>query len=155
MTEKHTFFSTQTRQIFVGYTLLCVVLLCGGCFPGVYKLDIPQGNVLETEKIDQLKTGMSKRQVRYLLGTPLMIDSFNQDHWEYYYSLTHYKPRDSDPHFYQARLILRFEKGQLTSIDKQIPENSEGTDLPASLPVSPSPAPEPDLPEPDENAPRP
>ena len=116
---------------------LCGLLLCclalSACFPGVYKLDIPQGNILEKEKVDQLKVGMSKRQVRYLLGTPLVIDSFNQDRWEYYYSITYYRPRSSEPHYYQSRVVLQFEKGQLSHIDRQLPDEAHAA--PATAPA--------------------
>ena len=96
--------------------------LLSACFPGVYRLDIPQGNILDEEKIDQLEMGMTKRQVRYLLGTPLVVDSFNQDRWEYYYSYKRYKLRDSKEIFYEARLTLTFDKGILAGIEKNIPK---------------------------------
>jgi outer membrane protein assembly factor BamE len=102
-----------------------LVWLLSACFPGVYKLDIPQGNILEEEKIDQLKMGMTKRQVRYLLGTPLMIDSFNQDRWVYYYSYKRYKLRDSQEIFYEARLVLTFDKGILVNMEKNIPKTGQ------------------------------
>lgn len=54
-------------------------------FPGVYRIDVEQGNIMEQEKIDQLKPGMSRRQVRFILGTPLLEDSFNNDRWDYTY----------------------------------------------------------------------
>jgi len=54
-------------------------------FPGVYRIDVEQGNIISQEKADQLKYGMSRRQVRFLLGTPLVEDSFNQDRWDYLY----------------------------------------------------------------------
>lgn len=49
----------------------------------VYRIDVPQGNYLEQDKIDQLKVGMNKEQVTYLLGSPVLVDNFNQDRWEY------------------------------------------------------------------------
>lgn len=54
-------------------------------FPGVYRIDVEQGNIMEQEKIDQLKPGMSRRQVRFILGTPLLEDSFNNERWDYTY----------------------------------------------------------------------
>ncbi len=64
---------------------LSVTLLLSGCIRP-YKIDIQQGNVVSAEQLEQLKTGMSKREVRYLLGTPLVVDPFHNDRWEYYYS---------------------------------------------------------------------
>ena len=70
---------------------LCSALL--GCnnigsmdFPGVYKISIPQGNVITQEMVDQLRPGMSKRQVTFVMGTPLVRDPFHQDRWAYIYS---------------------------------------------------------------------
>ena len=54
-------------------------------FPGVYKIDVEQGNIVTQEMVDQLKPGMSRRQVRFILGTPLLDDPFNEDRWDYVY----------------------------------------------------------------------
>ena len=56
-------------------------------FPGVHKIDIEQGNVVTQKMIDQLLPGMTKRQVQFILGTPLIIDTFNANRWDYYHSL--------------------------------------------------------------------
>lgn len=55
-------------------------------FPGVYKIDIQQGNVITQDMIDQLQPGMTKRQVQFVMGTPLVRDTFNQNRWDYLYS---------------------------------------------------------------------
>ena len=55
-------------------------------FPGVYKVDIQQGNIITQEMIDQLRPGMTKRQVIFVMGTPLVRDPFHQDRWDYIYS---------------------------------------------------------------------
>ena len=99
--------------------LLTTTLFLTACFPGVYKLDIQQGNIIERDKITQLHPGMSKRQVRYLLGTPMTVDSFNQNRWDYYYSL-----KDGKDNFRQERLVWVFEGGQLSKIDNQVPADS-------------------------------
>lgn len=70
--------------------LISLILIClGGCgavgFPGVYKINVEQGNIITQEMVDQLKPGMNKRQVRFILGTPLLEDTFNQDRWDYTY----------------------------------------------------------------------
>lgn len=100
----------------VSVWLFCFVALTA-C---VYKLDIQQGNILEREKVTQLKPGMSKRQVRFILGTPLVIDTFNQDRWDYYYSIKSYSPDNREGTFHQERLILFFEQDRLTTIDNQL-----------------------------------
>ena len=59
---------------------------CGAVgFPGVYRINIEQGNIITQEMVDQLKPGMSRRQVRFILGTPLIEDTFDQDRWDYSY----------------------------------------------------------------------
>lgn len=57
-------------------------LLASGC---VYKMSIQQGNYLVTDSVAQLKEGMTRSQVRFLLGTPMVPDAFNDDRWDYYY----------------------------------------------------------------------
>lgn len=66
--------------------LMASLSACGFVgFPGVYRIDVEQGNIVTQEKADQLKHGMSRRQVRFILGTPLVEDSFNRDRWDYLY----------------------------------------------------------------------
>jgi outer membrane protein assembly factor BamE len=54
-------------------------------FINEYKIDIQQGNVLTQEMVAQLKPGQTRDQVRFLLGTPLVIDIFHQQRWDYIY----------------------------------------------------------------------
>jgi outer membrane protein assembly factor BamE len=57
-------------------------LLASGC---VYKMNIQQGNYLVAESVSQLKEGMTRSQVRFLLGTPMVPDAFDEDRWDYLY----------------------------------------------------------------------
>ena len=50
-------------------------------------MDVQQGNLLDAEQVDQLEVGMTRSQVRFLLGTPMVVDSFDPDRWDYVYSL--------------------------------------------------------------------
>ena len=50
-----------------------------------YKIDIPQGNVVTQEMVAKLKPGMTKAQVRFILGTPLITDAFHANRWDYVY----------------------------------------------------------------------
>ena len=56
--------------------------------PGVYRISVQQGNVIQQEMIDQLKAGMEKHQVRFIMGTPTIIDPFHPDRWDYIYTFT-------------------------------------------------------------------
>lgn len=89
----------------------CIWLVaCGSLqFPGVYKLAIEQGNVVTQEMVDKLKPGMSKSQVEFIMGSPLIKDSFNSDRWDYVYSL-----RQSDQERKQQRLTVFFKEGKLS-----------------------------------------
>jgi len=66
-----------------------IALMLGGCswFPsiGVYKLDVNQGNYITQDQVDRLKVGQSQQQVRMALGTPLLIDPFHANRWDYLY----------------------------------------------------------------------
>jgi len=55
--------------------------------PGLYKVNIQQGNIITQKMVDQLRPGMDKRQVKFLLGTPLLTDSFHKQRWDYFYNL--------------------------------------------------------------------
>lgn len=74
--------------------LTAILLLITGCngvlptmsFPGVYKMDIIQGNLISQDMVDQLRPGLTKRQVNFILGTPLVKDTFDQDRWDYVYN---------------------------------------------------------------------
>jgi outer membrane protein assembly factor BamE len=71
-----------------------IILLLGLIFVGCsilppmpYKIDIQQGNVVTQDMIDQLKPGMTKSQVRFVMGTPLIVDMFRDNRWDYLYYL--------------------------------------------------------------------
>jgi outer membrane protein assembly factor BamE len=95
-------------------TLLLASLL-GACgfvgFPGVYKINVEQGNIVTQEMADQLKPGMSRRQVRFILGTPLVEDSFNQDRWDYPYT-----KRKGLEVLEESRLTVFFEGDSLKEV---------------------------------------
>ena len=81
------------KQAFKNSALLILMSLLVACgnfgnmdFPGVYKISIPQGNIITQEMVDQLRPGMTKRQVIFVMGTPLVRDPFHQDRWDYVYN---------------------------------------------------------------------
>jgi outer membrane protein assembly factor BamE len=63
---------------------MSLAALASGC---VYRINIQQGNFLDQAAVDQVKPGMTRSQVRYLLGTPMVADSFNKERWDYIYYL--------------------------------------------------------------------
>lgn len=64
--------------------LILTSLCLGGC---VYRMTIQQGNFLEPRLVDKLEVGMTRAQVRYLLGTPMVPNTFEADRWDYVYYL--------------------------------------------------------------------
>jgi outer membrane protein assembly factor BamE len=81
------------KQAFKNSALLILMSLLVACgnfgnmdFPGVYKISIPQGNIITQEMVDQLRPGMTKRQVIFVMGTPLVRDPYYQDRWDYVYN---------------------------------------------------------------------
>lgn len=78
-------------------------------FPGVYKIDIQQGNIITQEMIDELRPGMTKRQVIFVMGTPLVRDPFEQDRWDYVYS---YQPGGGERG--QEKVTMYFQDDLLT-----------------------------------------
>ncbi len=66
--------------------MLRILLLSAGLFLtgcSIYKLDIPQGNIITQEMASKLKTGQTREQVRFILGTPLAADPFHAQRWDY------------------------------------------------------------------------
>jgi outer membrane protein assembly factor BamE len=80
--------------------------------PFVYRMPVQQGNIVTEEMIDAVQTGMTKQQVRYLLGTPLLLDMFHQDRWDYIYSI-----KRGDNPMQVKRLTLWFKDDALERID--------------------------------------
>lgn len=75
---------------FAGMLLLATVLSGCSSVPRIvneYKIDVQQGNVLTQEMVSQLKPGLTKDQVRFILGTPVLVDVFHANRWDYVYRL--------------------------------------------------------------------
>ena len=68
---------------------LLVALLTSGCtrFNFPYRIDVEQGNVVTQDAVDQLRPGMDRRQVAFILGTPLITADFRPERWDYFYSM--------------------------------------------------------------------
>jgi len=77
-------------------------------------MDIQQGNFLEARTVDQLAVGMTRSQVRYLLGTPMVPDAFDKDRWDYLYYFR--RGRLHTP--YQRHLIVFFKEDKVDKFDK-------------------------------------
>ena len=111
---------------------LLLSLLAASC---VYRMDIQQGNLLDPEQIDQLEVCMTRSQVRFLLGTPMVIDSFDPDRWDYIYRLQRGHKRKVDKH----HLVVWFESDKVARIEELIPVPRKAATA-APAPTAPPPA---------------
>ena len=101
------------RPLAVG-CLLAALIGCGSNFgfPGVYRINVEQGNVVTEEMVEQLRPGLNRRQVRYIMGTPLIEDSFHGDRWDYRYLL-----RNGNELLSETHLTLWFEGDELVRVE--------------------------------------
>ena len=72
------------RKAFLLLSALAFMALAAGC---VYQAPLSQGNLLDAEDLDQIEVGMTRSQVRFLIGTPMIDDPFHRDRWDYVYFL--------------------------------------------------------------------
>lgn len=91
--------------------VLILALVLAACVPS-YRADVQQGNVVTAEMVGALKPGMTKRQVRYALGTPLVADPFHKDRWDYVHSFQKGNGKRS-----QQLLTLIFKEDALVTIE--------------------------------------
>ena len=93
-------------------TLLIVLLFLTGC--SIYKIDIQQGNLVSPEMVEKLKPGMTERQVKFVMGNPLLIDPFHPNRWDYLFYKDVNRERVAEQH-----IVLHFEAGKLSQIEKR------------------------------------
>jgi len=92
-----------------------------------YRPNLQQGNVIEQDMVNKLQPGMTKAQVRNLMGTPVLTDSFHQDRWDYFYSML-----TTGGDYEERRMTLFFSEGVLVGIDGNLrPAPGEGPVGPA------------------------
>ncbi len=80
----------------------------------VYRINIQQGNFLNQGAVDQVKPGMTRSQVRYLLGTPMVADSFDKERWDYIY----YLKKGRNRHVDSRRVTVYFDGDKVDKLDK-------------------------------------
>ncbi|MDP9013838.1 MAG: outer membrane protein assembly factor BamE [Pseudomonadota bacterium] len=110
------------QRLFLGLTLS---LLASAC---VYRINIQQGNFLDQAAVEQVKAGMTRSQVRYLLGTPMVADSFNQERWDYIYYLKKGRTRRVD----SRRVTVYFDGEKVARLDKPTAEVAAAQDKSAA-----------------------
>jgi outer membrane protein assembly factor BamE len=114
------------RRICLSISLVLLALPFAGC---VYRMNIQQGNYLEGRTVDQLQVGMTRSQVRYLLGTPMVPDIFDKERWDYLYYFKKGRLRKPE----QRHLIVFFKEDKV--------EHFERDNVPNAAPQSPDESP--------------
>ena len=152
-------------QKLTGIVTLSALLLSSGCsYFGVYKLDIPQGNLVTADMVGQLQPGMSREQVVQVMGRPLLEAPFDANQWDYVFRLDEaYGGVDS------RRVTLTFDGDRLADVAREgdlsgdielrpiegIGPQTEGTGpMEDSITQDPQPQPQPQ-PQPEGGAPLP
>ncbi|MGB2247386.1 MAG: outer membrane protein assembly factor BamE [Alcanivorax sediminis] len=99
--------------------LLSTLMVLGGCsslrFPGVYRIDIPQGNFVTEDMLSKLQPGMSPEQVRFALGAPTLIDPFTPNVW--FYPMT-YRPGKGDK--VSQKIAVYFDGGVYSRYEGEV-----------------------------------
>ena len=120
--------------------LLILLLPTGGC---VYRMAVQQGNFLDARQVTQVQVGMTRAQVRFLLGTPMLPDAFDNDRWDYLYTLQVRALKEPQ----RQRLTVYFEGDKVARIENdgaptEVPPELQPTVAePAAIPAPISPAP--------------
>jgi len=92
----------------------------------VHKLDIQQGNVITQDEVNLLEPGMTRRQVQFVMGSPMVADVFHQARWDYIYLL---EPGYGEPT--SERITLFFEDDLLTATAGTVHPDEAGRDVPS------------------------
>ncbi len=114
--------ATPTSEIFMRLILLAlfITITTSGCGL-IYKADIQQGNLIDQDMVNDLRPGMTKRQVVLVLGTPAIESPFHHDRWQYISTYDRRGERVSRKH-----LLLTFEQNRLVRIEGDYkPEDPE------------------------------
>ncbi|MDB2544443.1 outer membrane protein assembly factor BamE [Woeseiaceae bacterium] len=98
------------------YLLIILIMLSSAC---VYQANVAQGNFIEDKYLDQIEVGMTKNQVRFLMGTPMIDDPFHENRWDYVYYLT----IGRDKALVKKWVSVLFQDNKVSKIDKNLDLN--------------------------------
>ena len=100
-------------KILAYFLSLSLLFSCQNKLLTVHKINVQQGNALESETVDKVKIGMNREQVQYVLGSPLITDSFHPDRWDYIYLFT---PGYGEQE--RRQLTLTFDRDEVININR-------------------------------------
>lgn len=116
-----------TLTIIISLVLQCACTRSDSDYklPGVYRISVQQGNVIDQDMLDRLKPGMEKHQVRFIMGTPSIVDPFHPDRWEYIYTFTQGASQRKQRHLtiYFVDEKLAYLDGDVKTSLRKPPEN--------------------------------
>lgn len=104
-------------------------------FPGVYRATIQQGNVVTQEMVDRLRPGMTRRQVRFVLGEPVAANAFRTDRWDYVYTVqvgTLERQQQRMTVWFEDDALVRFEGDFVPTAIREAQEAAEAAAAEAS-----------------------
>jgi len=97
-----------------------------------YKIDIQQGNVVTQEMVEKLKPGMTPSQVRFILGTPLVVDAFHKDRWDYVYRFSKAGTLQES-----RRIVVVFKDDKLDRIEGDVVPAKPGSATEGGVTIAP------------------
>ncbi|ADN77108.1 SmpA/OmlA domain protein [Ferrimonas balearica DSM 9799] len=103
----------QFRMLMVAAALSAGVTGCSVFDWMVYKIDIPQGNFIEQNQVEKLRIGMNREQVEFVLGRPVLRDSFASDTWYYVYQFKNGRTNELT----RKELVVHFADDAVVSVD--------------------------------------
>ncbi len=104
----------RTHRPILAALCLGTVLALPGC---VYRVEIQQGNLLDAGQVEVISPGMTRSQVRFLLGTPMVRDPFHHDRWDYVYYLDPGRKGEVQRRW----LIVRFDGDTVRDVQRDVP----------------------------------
>jgi len=115
----------QKLLIIIGLIASLCLTVCS-CSRLVHKIDVQQGNVITQDEVNLLEPGMTRRQVQFIMGSPMIADVFHQDRWDYIYVMW---PGYGEPT--GVRITLFFDDDLLTGTSGTIDPDEAGREAPA------------------------
>ena len=97
-----------------------IVTLISCSIPQTYKVVIRQGNIIEADQVEKLEVGMTESQVRFVLGSPLIQDTFEPDIWIYQSRVS-----QGELTYGESKIILSFKEGRLIEWEDNLPKTKE------------------------------
>jgi len=120
------------KTLYFSSFLFVIVFLTSGCSPEtfsrfspVYRIDVQQGNVITQEMLSQLRVGMDRNKVKFIMGTPLLADPFHLDRWDYVYTF-----KKGHGQLEERHISLHFKDDQLEYVSGDITASANALNVP-------------------------